>query len=273
MRNLFLFVKKNQFLVLFIVLQMISLSLLFNSYSYHKSLKFNTVSDFSGSVFSSYDGIVDYFSLKTENLLLLEENARLQSMLGLKRDTVYSHTYHSDSIYHFIPAEVVSNTVHKRNNFITINKGRFDGVEKEMGVISGKGIVGIVIGVSDHYALIMSMLHQNMTLSARIKKNNHLVNVVWKTRDYSTGTVIDIPSHIQLNEGDTIITSGNSLIFPQGIDIGTIRTHQKSINKGLGEATLIFSTEFNKLGHVYLIQNKDLKERTDLLYIENQADE
>lgn len=273
MRNLFLFLKKNQFLVLFIVLQIAALSLLFNSYSYHKSLKFNTVSDLSGSLFSSYDGVVDYFSLKTENDFLLEENARLQSLLGFRRDTGYSITYHRDSIYHFIPAEVVSNTVHKRNNFITINKGRLDGVEKEMGVVSGQGIAGIVIGISDHYALIMSMLHQNMILSARIKKNNHLVNVVWKTRDYSMGTVIDIPSHIQLNEGDTIITSGNSLIFPQGINIGTIRAHQKSINKGLGEATLTFSTEFNKLGHVYLIQNKDLQERTDLLNLEKQTDE
>ncbi len=273
MRNLFLFLKRNLFLVLFVLLQMISLLLLFNSYSYHKSLAFNTVSDFSGSVFASIDGIVDYFNLKTENIALVEENARLNTYLSASLNTADTAQPDGDTIYQYKSANVVSNTVNRRNNFITIDKGRLDGVEKEMGVLSGNGIAGIVIGVSDHYALIMSLLHQNAVISARIKKNNQLVNVAWNTRDYLVGTVIDIPAHIQLDEGDTIVSSGNSLIFPKDIPIGTIISHQKSANKGLEEALFTFSTDFNSLGHVYIIFNRHKQEQLELINTEVSANE
>ncbi len=273
MRNLFLFLKKNQFFVIFVVIQLVSLSLLFNSYSYHKSLSFNTVSDFRGMVFSSYDAIVDYFYLRAENEALVEENARLRSQQSVVFPDQDSVVGIQDTLYQYVAADVVSNTVHRRNNFITINKGKLSGVEKEMGVISGSGVAGIIIGVSDNYALIMSLLHQNAIISARIKKNQHLVNVAWKTRDHTTGMVIDIPSHIQLFEGDTIVSSGNSLIFPKDIMIGTIIDHQKSASKGLEEATMKFSTEFNRLGHVYIIKNQHKEEQQQLINPEQSSNE
>ncbi len=146
-----------------------------------------------------------------------------------------------------------------------INKGSEDGIVKEMGVVSSTGLVGIVVGVSDHYAFIMSMLHQNSRISARIKKNKQLVNVIWNGKNHKYGEVIDIPSHIILLKGDTIITSGNSLIFPDGINIGTIIEQEKTEDKALGNARLLFSSDFNGLYYVYIIQNMMKEEQQNLV--------
>ena len=133
-----------------------------------------------------------------------------------------------------------------------------------MGVISTKGVVGIVIGTSSNYAYVMSILHQNSRISARIKKNNHLVNVLWDGHNYEEGLVVDIPSHIELYPGDSIVTSGNSLIFPEGIMIGTIREYMQSANQDLSEAIIKFSADFNKLQFVYILENH-MKPEADTL--------
>jgi rod shape-determining protein MreC len=265
MHKLLAFLRKHQFFAFFVLLEIVSLLLLANSYSYHKSLQFNAVSDFSGNIFNSVNNIESYFSLKKENEKLLEENARLRS--GLQVSFLISDTSFafSDSLYNYIPARVVSNSVNKQNNFMLINKGSLHGIEKEMGVISGKGIAGIVIGTSKHYSRVMSVLHRNSRISGRIKKNNQLVNVVWDGQSYLNGKVNDIPSHIRLMTGDTIVTSGNSLIFPEGIVIGTIIDQTITENKSLGEATLAFCTDFNSLEHVYLIENKMKPEQDSLV--------
>ena len=265
MYNLLAFLRKYQFFSFFVLLEVVSFLLLANSYSYHKSLQFNTVSDLSGNLFSNVNDIQSYFSLRKENQKLLEENALLRKAMVsslLISDTSFTFR---DSLYNYQPAQVVSNSVNKQNNFMLVNKGSLHGIEKEMGVISGQGIAGIVIGTSKHYSRVMSVLHRNTRISGRIKKNNQLVNVVWDGQNYSEGLVNDIPSHIRLNTGDTIITSGNSLIFPEGIVIGTIIDQTIAENKTLGEATLAFCTDFNSLQHVYLIKNKMKPEQDSLL--------
>ena len=146
-----------------------------------------------------------------------------------------------------------------------INKGRSDSIEPEMGVISSTGLVGIVVGVSDNYAYVMSLLHHNSRISAQIKMNGQLVNVIWPGTNYLFGEVIDIPSHITLSKSDTIITSGNSLIFPEGINIGTVTTQSKSADKALGKAELRFATDFNSLHFVYAIRNLKLQEQQQLI--------
>ncbi len=145
-----------------------------------------------------------------------------------------------------------------------IDKGALHGIEKEMGVISSTGLAGIVIGVSSRYSTVMSMLHQNSRISGRIKKNGQLINVIWKGMNYKEGLVIDIPTHINLATGDTIITSGNSLIFPEGIVIGIILEERQSDIQDLGEATMAFTTDFNSLKHVYIIRNMMKEEQQEL---------
>ncbi|MCF6342561.1 MAG: rod shape-determining protein MreC [Bacteroidales bacterium] len=265
MYNLLAFLRKYQFIAFFVLLELVSFLMLSNSYSYHKSLHFNAVNDLTGNLFSRYNTMGSYFSLKSENEKLLHENALLRNSLPssfLTTDTCFAF---SDSLYNYLPAQVVSNSVDNQNNFLLVNKGSLHGIEKEMGVISGKGIAGIVIGTSKHYSRVMSVLHQNSRISGRIKKNNQLVTVVWDGQNYAEGLVSDIPSHIRLNTGDTIVTSGNSLIFPEGIVIGMVTEQRIPENKSLGEATLVFGTDFNSLQHVYLIQNKMKPEQDSLI--------
>ena len=265
MRNLFALLWKNQFLILFLLLFSISLFLLSRSYSYHGSLAYNTTSDLSGGVFSTYSNITDYLSLKVENDKLADENALLRNLLlssFLQTDTQYIYR---DSLYRYFPVKIVSNSVSKRNNYILVNKGSKHGIEKEMGVVSPSGLAGVVVGVSENYSTIMSMLHQNMRISGRIKRSGQLVNVIWDNIDYLYGTVIDIPSHIQLDKSDTIITSGNSLIFPEGIIIGEVESHQIDDNKNLSRATLKYITDFNSIRHLYVIENLMKTEQDSLI--------
>jgi len=251
--------------VLFVILETVSLSLLFNSYSYHRSLKYSVVSDVSGSIFSFYNSITDYFYLKQENEILLNENAQLRDDLESSFYKPDSARVLHDTLYQYIPARIISNSISKPNNFMLINKGSRAGLEKEMGVISSKGVAGIVVGTSENYSVVMSMLHQNTRISARIKKSGQLVNLVWAGTDYKTGKIIDIPTHVILKPGDSVITSGNSLIFPEGILIGTILDQEVNTNEDLGRATLEFSTSFNTLKHVYVIKNKKKHEQLDLI--------
>jgi rod shape-determining protein MreC len=265
MRTLFILLWKNQFFLLFVILEVVSVFLVTRSYSYHGALAHNTTTNVSGSLFSTYSGITEYLNLKEDNVLLAEENARLRNGLSssfLLTDTQYVYR---DSLYKFIPAKVVSNSVSRSNNFMMVNKGSKHGVKKEMGVVSSFGTAGVVIGVSQNYSTIMSMLHQNMKISARIKNSGQLVSVVWESNDNLLGSVIDIPSHIKLFYSDTIITSGNSLIFPEGIIIGTIESHNKEKNKQLSRATIKYITDFGTLKHVYIINNIMKAEQDSLL--------
>jgi len=231
-------------------------------------LQYNFTSDISGGVLSTAADISEYFSLKEENEKLLQENASLRNQLSSSFLTTDTNIVFNDTLFQFIEARVISNTTSMQSNRIIVNKGKNHGVEKEMGVISDEGIVGIVIGVSNHYSTIMSALHQNVNFSAKIKESGQLVNVSWPGEDYQFALVTDIPSHIQLIKGDTIVSSGNSILFPEGIIIGTIDHHELRSDKDLSSAILRFSVDFNKLHHIYLIKNK-MKLEIDSLLIQS----
>lgn len=265
MRNLIVFLWKHQFFVFFVILEAVSLTLLFNSYSYHKTFAYSTANNLTGRVYSSYSSAIEFFTLRNENKKLASENAYLRGQLLLKNNAFDTVTARQHNHYYYRPAKVISNSVNKQNNYILVNKGTNDSIKPEMGVISSNGVVGIVVGTSSNYAYVMSLLHQNSRISARIKKNNHLVNVLWNGHDYTKGLVVDIPTHLQLYQGDTIITSGNSLIFPKDIPIGTVDKYLQNPDKDLSESIIKFSTAFNKLQYVYIIENRAKPEADTLI--------
>jgi len=255
MRYLLAFLWKHNFFFLFVVLELVAFMLMTNSRNYQGAVIINATSEFSGGLNSASANIRNYFSLKKSNQQLLQENTSLlqnQSGSYLISDTGF---YYKDSLYRYIGAKVVSISTHKRNNYMMLNRGIKHGIKKDMGVISAEGIVGTVIGVSKNYCSVMLVLHKDARISARIKKNNQLVNVVWNDIDYLYGTLEDIPAHLQLNYGDTIVSSGNSFIFPEGIKIGTIENYFNEPGKSLNSAKIKFSTDFNSLYFVYIIDN------------------
>jgi len=267
MRYFFIFLWKHYFFFLFLIFEFISFLLIVNNNPYQRSHIINSTNELTGNMFSTFTNISEYLTLKKTNITLAEENANLHSKLNLlsSLETDSSFNIYEDSNTLFLPAKVISNSTNNRNNFLMLNKGKSDGINIDMGVISSFGIVGIVCQVSENFSSVMSVLHKDAKISAKIKKNNQLVNVIWKGDDYRTGTIEDIPTHIEVVPGDTIISSGNSLIFPEGILIGTCKGFVENTGENLNNAEIIFSTDFNSLSYVYIINNLMRKEQNNLI--------
>lgn len=269
MRNLFLFLRKQYFYFLFLLLEVLSLVLFFNYNQFQESAIYSLSSGISGSVNAMFSNFSEYFSLRSTNKVLVEEMAKLHSRLPeayYKSDTA-TH-FQKDSLlaleYKYISAKVISNSTNKRNNYLMINKGRLHGIENHMGVIIGNRIVGQVVSVSPHFSWIMSMLNKDSRISGKFKKNNQLVNVEWNGGSYRTGQVREIPKHIVMVKGDTIITSGNSDIFPEGFLIGTISSYKIIQDENFNHGDILFSTDFNSLGYVEVIVDLMRREKEEL---------
>ncbi len=255
MRYLLSLLARHYFFLFFIFLEVIAFIMIINNNRYHSSVMFKASTEISGAISKTFNDITSYFHLRKQNKTLLEENARLRNIFNLPRSAKDYPIHNIDSTFHYIHAKVIDNSTNRRNNYLMLNKGSRDGLEEDMGVISKDGIAGTVIGVSKNFCTVMSVLHQDSKVSAMIKKNNQLANVVWNTSDYKIGMLTDIPSHIELNEGDTIITSGYSFIYPKGLIIGYVENYFSDKNQNLNSATVRFATDFNGIRHVYIIQN------------------
>lgn len=255
MRFFLAFLIKNYFFFLFLLLETASLIVLFNYNHYHTSVALQATGDLTGSLTQFSDEVSDYFSLQEQNASLAKENARLRNQLKSSVFITDTNFFYVDSIYKYTAAEVINNSVHRNANYIVINKGRKHGIEQDMGVISDEGIVGVVTVASENYAAIMSMLHKDSKVSAMIKKNNQLANIRWETGDYRYGVLEDIPTHIELQQGDTIISSGYSFLYPKGITIGYVDVYYDDEAANLNKARISFATDFNSLTHVYVIRN------------------
>jgi rod shape-determining protein MreC len=247
----------------------ISLVLLFNKNAYQNSEFNHFSSNIAGSFLTISSNISDYFSLRQKNMQLSEDNANLHSKLpGAFYRVDTSSFFYKDSLYKmeykYITAKVVSNSTNKRNNFLMLNKGKALGLENHMGVIIGNRIVGQVVSVSEHFSWVMSVLNKDSRISGKFKKNNQLVNIEWNGGSYRIGDVKEIPKHVAIQKGDTIITSGNSDIFPEGLLIGTIKDFIIASDENFNKATLQFSTDFNSLSYVEVIIDLMRKEKENL---------
>jgi rod shape-determining protein MreC len=236
-----------------------------NSNNYQGTVIINSTNQFTGTLNTTYSNIYDYFSLKEANDQLLKENTKLLNQIKNSILKIDSGFRKPDTLQQYIGAKVISNSTHKRNNYIMLNRGKKHGINIDMGVVSNEGIVGVVIGVSENFSYVMSILHKDSKVSAKIKKNNQLANVIWNSTDYKKGNLRDIPTHLNLNTGDTIITSGNSLIFPEGITIGYVEKYFKESGESLNNASLLFASDFNALHYVYVIKNIKKEELINLI--------
>jgi len=260
MRNLLAFIIRYHFLLLFLLFESLALVLLVNSTYYQRSVLQSTGNTLTGRFYSSVSNISEYLKLRRTNELLAHENALLRQMKGISflktdtntfwvKDTMYKQQYK------YLVARVINNTVGKRNNYIMLNKGRRQGIDKDMAVITSNGVVGTVVNVSDNFAWVMSLLNKQTKISGRIIKNNQMGTVVWNGIDHNYGTLTDIPAHVKIAKGDTITTSGFSYIFPANIMLGTIEDFRVEQGEHFYIIPFKFSVDFNSLDYVYVVKN------------------
>lgn len=257
MYNLRRFILKHNFTLLFILIEVICVLLLARSQSYHRNRLVNTTNDVVGKLYGWGSDVGEYFRLGKVNRQLAEENARLREQLAMTHDTTQTRydVREGDTIYKYIPAQVVNSSTNQTNNYILIDRGATDGISRDMAVVSSEGVVGVVTDVSRHYATVLSLLHSKSFVGVRFKNNQQLGSLRWNTNNYRYGMVEDIPTHVELQKGDTVLTSSFSLIFPEDLMVGTVEELHSSSTGMLNKARIAFATDFATLRHVYVIQN------------------
>jgi len=270
MRNLIAFIIRYHFFLLFLLLEVFSFVLIANSTYYQRASILNTSNRITGAVYDAFDNVTDYLSLRKTNYILSEENARLRKATRLSFLTADTNSFFvNDTIfklrYSYIAAKVIHNSVNKRNNYLMLNKGRKQGIDKDMAVITSNGIVGTVVSVSENFCWVMSVLNKHTKISGRIKKNNQMGTLIWEGNDFTIGTLSDIPAHVKIAKGDTIVTSGFSHIFPPGILIGTILDFRVEQGDHFYVIPFSFSVDYNSLDYVYIVKNlmKDEQEKLE----------
>lgn len=268
MRNLLKILYTYHFLLMFIALEVISIIMLVQNNSFHSASYAAKAKAVSGSIYSTVSDFKEYLSLKEANKALARENAMLRNYLKSNYGTFDTTKISiNDSVYkqqyRFQEAKVVNNTVNKQYNYITLNKGSKNGIKPDMAVIGPGGIVGLVNGVSENFSNVMPLLNVDFRVSARLKKNNYLGSVTWDGKNFEYCTLKDIPQHVQVIKGDTVVTTGYTGSFPEGIMIGTVSSAKLKDGNFLNIEVKI-STVFKTLSYVSVIEDLTKEEVTQL---------
>ena len=268
MKEIIKLILKYHFTIIFILLEIVSFSLIIRHNEYQRAIFSENASTLFGNVSSTITSIKDYFRLKEMNESLANENILLKNRLEkyeFLRDTIIHGTVVQDSIpvYEYIGAKQVNATYNRTKNYITLNQGRKNGLQKEMAVCTPEGIVGLIQDLSDHFAVVIPLINVDSRISAKIKKNNYYGSLQWDGNDYAYSYLNDIPYHVEVNAGDTIVTSGLSKIFPEGIVVGYVESVDKETANFL-KIKVKLAVDFKRINHVYVILNNKKNEQTSL---------
>lgn len=278
MRNLIRFLVKNRFFFFFLLLEFVAISLLVQNNGYQSAKFFNSSNFLVGNLYSSVNGFKDYFNLKEVSDELAEQNLELQatsvgSFSKMFGGTVQINDTSYLQLYTYTLAKVVNNSVNKQRNYLTLNRGAINGVEEGMSVITPSGIVGIVKSVSNHYASVMSVLHNDIKISGKIKKSGYFGSLIWEGDNYRLAKLSDIPNHVEMNIGDTVVTSGYSTIFPENVLIGTVKDFSLPEGNSFYDVTVQFSTDYKSLAYVFVVKNLMKGEQQELEALNEEKDD
>lgn len=276
MRNLLDFLSRHNHWFVFVLLEVISAVLLFRYNSYQVSVWFSSANAVSGKLFEWNSAVGQYFSLIDVNEQLTQRNIYLEREVEQLSEKLRTATRDSSLVEKMqknviaglqtIPAKVVSSSLDKANNFITIDKGSLDGVKKDMGVICGTGVVGIVYLTSDHYSVIIPVLSQQSSISCAIKGRGYFGYLKWTGGSPASAYVDDIPRHAHFKLGEYVVTSGYSSVFPPGIFVGRIKHVYNSENGMSYRLKVDLSTDFTRLRDVCVINDTEMDKKLEILH-------
>ena len=275
MRNLLEFLAKYNHWFVFLILEVVSMVLLFQYNSYQGSAWFSSANAVTGKLYEWDANVETFFSLTKVNQELTQRNAYLEQEVQKLSDSLVcvtkdSSIYHRDQFallrnYRLIPAKVVANSIDKPGNLMTIDKGSADGIHKDMGVISGTGVVGIVYLVAEHYAFVIPVLNTKSNISCMIQNRGYFGYLRWKGGVSDLAYLEEVPRHAHFKLGDYVVTSGYSAVFPPGVRVGRI-LHVFNSADGLSyRVQLRLSTDFARLRDVCVIDDAAMKERLEIM--------
>lgn len=275
MRNLFNFIIRNSHWMLATLLIAFSFYLVFAHNSYQRSVYLNSSNKVMGWIYNTSNNVTSFVHLKKSNQLLLEQNATLESELYLLRSTLndlvssdssnvvaFANDSIAQSQFSFIPAEVVNMSFSGPNNFITINRGSIDGIKPDMGVISQRGVVGVVSNVSTNFSVVIPIINPLFRLSAKLKNSDNYGSLSWNGKNLNEAQLGELPKHEVYNNGDTVVTSF-SRIFPKQLIIGFVSGIGESKNDNFNTFEVELATDFKSLQNVLII--------SDMYYEEQKA--
>ncbi len=288
MRRLFDLLYRNGAFIVFLFLEIISIGFVISFNSYPSAAFFNSSNSFAGGIMNVTSGVSDYFTLSEQHEILINNQAKLEGKIdylnnqneyyrevalenyllkkklkALKTDTlarIDSISFSGNGFSNFIPAKVINNSTDRVKNYLTINKGTLDGIEAGMGVMTPDGVVGKVISASDNYSTVMSALHIDNMISSQIKRNHSLGSSHWPGRSITESSFKNVPRHVHVEKGDTIITSGFNSIFPEGIVIGIITNVELKESDSFYNIDIKLSINYNNIYHVLVVKNNNLEE-------------
>ena len=280
MRNLLNFLIKYNYWFLFLLLEVASFILLFRFNHYQQSVYFTSANGVAGKVYEISGGITSYFHLKTANEDLLDRNMWLEQRLsflenvlkekGLDSARLYSMERLAPTEYQIFKANVIKNSLNKADNYITLDRGTTEGIRPEMGVVDANGVVGIVYKTSPHYSLVIPLLNSKSSISCKIVGSDYFGYLKWEGGNSRFAYLKDLPRHAEFNLGDTVVTSGYSTVFPEGVMVGTVDDMSDS-HDGLSYLlTIKLATDCGKVSNVRVISRNGQDEQKAL---ESRADE
>lgn len=285
MRNIFIFIRRYFTFLFFLILEGTCLYLLFSYNKYHNAAFMNVANEYSGSALERYNKVQYYFNLKRTNDSLVKENARLYNQLkqdfeipdsSIRQivDTIKVDSLNTYRKYEYLQAKVVGNSVSLPNNYIQIARGSSQHVEKDLGVIDiNNNVVGTVIDHSNNYGVIMSLLHKQSTISAKLKKSGESGSVIWDGEKPNYVIMKDINKSVKVTIGDSIVTSGFTDRFPYGLLIGRVTSLELDKRSNNYVIYIRTAANFYNLQYVYVIRNLKKDELQDIMKRVKKANE
>jgi rod shape-determining protein MreC len=267
MKNLFNFLLKFHHFILFILLEIVSITFIVRYNNFQRVRFLNSSNAIAGKVYTDINSVKEFFTLKKQNEKLAFENANLRrQLLSIKQSDLNVLTVRPPDSTNLktIPAKVINNSVNKQYNYITLNKGYRNGVRPDMGVICSDGVVGVIKNVSQNYSTVLSVLNSRWSINSKLSNSNYFGPLKWEGENPYLAILNEIPYHVKVQEEDEVVTSGYSDIFPEGILIGRVVKIGHDKGNNFQEIWVQLSTDFSNLYYVDIILSSTNIEKSQI---------
>jgi rod shape-determining protein MreC len=269
MRSLWQLIFRYHVLIIFLLLQGVSVLLIVRNNNLQRRVTLNAANNLVGNLYARRTEVAEYLKLQSINEALAKENAhllasnakafqKLTDSLYLFNDTLYFRRYE------YRTARVVNNSINRPANYITLDKGSINGVRKGMGVIANNSVVGIVKDVNEYFSTVVSVLNSNFSLSVKLSRTGAFGQITWPTHDPTIAQVIEVPKYAKPNIGDTVVTTGYSTYFPEGILVGIVESVESPDGSNFLDLEIRLTTPFHQLNYVQVVDNFLSQEQLEL---------